>query len=190
MSAITTTLHKVRFSENISIKQNIIAIAGAVAFLTICSWIKIPMIVPVTLQTFAIYVITCILGTKRGTAAVASYIMLGLCGAPVFSGFAGGPAYLLGPTGGYIIGFLFTAMITGALAEHFKNNVAGLIVAMLAGTAVCYAFGTVWFALVYCQALGLAEFSSAFSICVLPFLIPNAIKIAAAAFIVKALTSK
>ena len=82
-----------------------------VAAMAICSWISIPLVVPVTLQTFAVFLAVGLLGGKRGTIAVCAYIFLGAIGVPVFAGFGGGPGALLGQSGGYIIGFIFTALI-------------------------------------------------------------------------------
>ena len=77
----------------------------------ICSWISIPAAVPFTMQTFAIFLTVAVLGGKKGTASVLLYILMGLVGIPVFSGFKAGPGVLLGTTGGYIIGFIFTALL-------------------------------------------------------------------------------
>jgi len=77
-----------------------------VVVMAVCSWITIPMTVPFTLQTFGVYMTLLLLGGRRGTLAIGIYLLLGTVGAPVFAGFAGGPGSLLGPTGGYLIGFL------------------------------------------------------------------------------------
>ena len=100
--------------------KRIALIAMFVAVMTICSWISIPLTVPITLQTFAIFVTCGVLGGCDGTIAVCIYIMLGIIGLPVFSGFTGGPAKLLGPTGGYIIGFILTALVMWVI-----NRIAG-----------------------------------------------------------------
>ena len=81
------------------------------ALIAVCSWISVPAAVPFTLQTFAVFAALNLLGGKRGTTAVLVYILLGAVGLPVFSGFKGGPGVLLGTTGGYIIGFLFTGLL-------------------------------------------------------------------------------
>ena len=79
--------------------------------LTVCAWISVPLPVPFTLQTFAIFAALGILGGRRGTWAVAVYLLLGAVGLPVFSGFRGGLGALLGTTGGYILGFLALALV-------------------------------------------------------------------------------
>ena len=79
--------------------------------IAICSWISIPTVVPFTLQTFAVFLAVAVLGGKRGTLAVIVYVLLGAVGLPVFSGFKGGIGVLLNTTGGYIIGFVFSALV-------------------------------------------------------------------------------
>ena len=100
--------------------------------------------VPISLGTLAIYFVITVLGMKHGTISVLIYILLGLVGLPVFSGFSGGAGKLLGPTGGYIIGYLFMAFICGFFLDKWKNNVFISFLGMLLGTAVCYLFGTLW----------------------------------------------
>ena len=82
-----------------------------VVVMAVCSWISIPLTIPVTLQTFGVFAAVGLLGGKRGTLAVFVYILMGAAGLPVFSGFAGGPGALLGTTGGYIAGFVFSALL-------------------------------------------------------------------------------
>ncbi len=162
-----------RLAKEISI------IAAFVALMAICSWIKVPGAVPVTLQTFAIFLAIGILGTKRGTAAVASFVAIGMMGAPVFASFAGGPAYLLGTSGGYIMGFVATAAVTGIIMDKLGRSVASMAFAMVVGLAVCYAFGTIWFMSVYGASTGMS-IEYVLSVCVVPFIVPDIIKIALA----------
>ena len=91
--------------------SDIAFIALSAALMAVCSWISIPAAVPFTLQTFAVFLTTGLLGGRRSTIAVMLYIFLGAVGLPVFSGFSGGIGHLIGPTGGYIFGFSFTALI-------------------------------------------------------------------------------
>lgn len=90
---------------------DMVYIAVFAVIMAICSWISIPAQVPFTLQTFGVFVAVGVLGGKRGTLAVLVYILLGALGIPVFAGFQGGMGILLGTTGGYIVGFLFSSLV-------------------------------------------------------------------------------
>lgn len=102
--------------------------------------------VPVTLTNFTIYIAVYVLGLKAGTVSCLIYLCLGAAGLPVFSSFNGGIGKLAGPTGGYLIGFLFLALIQGILMLCFSGKNAAAVTGMILGTAVCYLFGTVWLA--------------------------------------------
>ena len=147
------------------------------ALITVCSQICVPTPVPFTLQTLVIFIAGGLLGWKRGTLSVAVYILLGIVGVPVFAEFSGGFRVLLGMTGGYIIGFLFTALIVGLATEKFGRSFWALGVSMALGILVCYAFGTAWFIRVYTGEITLAR---ALSLCVWPFIIPDLAKLALA----------
>ena len=155
-------------------------IALSAALMTVCSWISIPVAIPFTLQTFAMCVAGGLLGAKRGTAAVGVYLLLGLVGAPVFAGFTGGAGILTGATGGYLVGFLFTALAAGITADRFGRGILPLAVGMVIGVALCYAFGTAWFMAVYARASGPIGILTALGWCVFPFLLPDLAKIALA----------
>ena len=92
---------------------SIVYIGVSAALIAICSWIQIPLTVPITLQTMGVCLVSGLLGLKRGTLATLVYIVLGAIGIPVFAGFSGGMGVILGSTGGYIVGFIFTALIVG-----------------------------------------------------------------------------
>lgn len=149
------------------------------ALIVVCSWITLPMTIPFTLQTFAVFVSVGVLGVWKGTASVLVYLFMGLVGVPVFSGFKGGAGVLLGPTGGYIIGFVFSALATGLIMKKFKSFAASLL-AMLAGLIVCYVFGTVWFMVVYSRGHEIT-LGAAVSMCIVPYIIPDLAKICVAA---------
>ena len=141
-------------------------IALMAAVLCILGPLSIPIgQVPISLTTLAIYFGVYLLGAKKGTVSVLIYILLGLVGLPVFSGFSGGPAKLFGVTGGYIFGYLFLAAISGCFVEFFEKNYLLQFAGMVLGTAVLYLFGTVWF-------LFLTKSTVVYAIgaCVLPFL--------------------
>ena len=166
------------------------------ALIAVCAQIQIPAAVPFTLQTFAIFLAVGLLGGKRGTVSVVIYILLGMVGLPVFAGFKGGIAALLGTTGGYIIGFIFSALLMWALekpvsslfgketgADSKKNifrKMAGPAISMILGLIVCYIFGTAWFVIVYTNTKEPIGIMTALGWCVFPFIIPDLIKIALA----------
>ena len=149
--------------------------------IAVCAWISIPMTtISFTLQTFAIFAALLTLGGRRGTYAVTVYLLLGAVGFPVFSGFQGGLGALLGATGGYIIGFLGSALVYWLLTALVKDTLPVRITACLLGLIVCYAFGTAWFMAVYARGGGAVSLGAALSMCVLPFILPDCAKIALA----------
>lgn len=167
-------------------KSRDIALMGMLlGIMVISSWISIPMTVPFTLQTFAIFITILLLGTWRGFFVVLSYIALGLFGLPVFSGFKSGFTAIAGPTGGYILGFLLTAIVTGKLLEFLPDKKIYRYLSMFIGLIVCYAFGTFWFVNMYTKEA--MSFSKALSLCVIPFVIPDVLKILLADYIAKLL---
>lgn len=150
--------------------QDMVLIAVFVAIITVCSFIQISVgPVPFTLQTFGVFVTAGILGTKRGTLAVIVYILLGIIGVPVFCG-AGGPGVIVGTTGGYITGFVFTALIIGIITHFFEKSSTWLklgatVVAMILGDVVCFVIGTIQFMFVMKTSLTVA-----LGYCVIPFI--------------------
>lgn len=148
--------------------------------MAVCSWISIPTMIPFTLQTFAVFLAVGVLGGKRGTLAVLVYILLGAVGVPVFAGFQGGLGILLGTTGGYIIGFLFTALLMWLMEATLGKKLWVLAVSMVLGLIVCYAFGTAWFMVVYARNSGAVGLGTALGWCVIPYIIPDLVKIALA----------
>ena len=159
---------------------DMVYIAVFAVLMAICSWISIPATVPFTLQTFAVFLTVGVLGGKRGSMAVLIYILLGAIGIPVFAGFSGGLSTLLGNTGGYIIGFLFSALVMWLMEKLLGKKTWVLAVSMVLGLVVCYAVGTVWFMVVYTQKTGVIGIATVLSWCVIPFIIPDLIKIALA----------
>lgn len=101
--------------------------------------------VPISLGILAVFFVICVAGMKLGTISVLIYILLGLAGVPVFTDFTAGPAKLLGPTGGYIIGYIFLALIGGFFIDRFGRRPLLCIPGLILGTLVCYLFGTLWF---------------------------------------------
>ena len=150
------------------------------ALIAVCAWISISATVPFTLQTFAIFAALGLLGGKRGTVAVAVYLLLGAIGVPVFAGFQGGIGALLGTTGGYLLGFLLTALIEWGMEARFGSKTGVFLLSAVLGMLVCYAFGTAWYLVVYARTKGAISLATALGWCVVPFLIPDAVKIALA----------
>lgn len=167
--------------------REIAFIALFVALITVCAWISIPFAVPFTLQTFAIFAALGLLGGKRATIAVAVYLLLGAIGLPVFAGFTGGIGRLAGATGGYLVGFLLSAIIGGWILHRFGRSTPVLILAMIAGLAVCYVFGTAWFMILYARTTGPVGLTTVLGWCVIPFLLPDAAKIALAVLLTRRL---
>ena len=159
---------------------DLVYIAVFAVVMAVCSWISIPAQVPFTLQTFGVFIAVGVLGGKRGSLSVLVFILLGAIGIPVFANFSGGIGVLAGPTGGYIIGFLFSALLMWAMEKLPGKKSVMQIVSMIAGLIVCYAFGTVWFVIVYGRMNGPIGFTAALASCVVPFIIPDIIKIALA----------
>lgn len=162
-------------------------IAMGTALIAVCAWITLPLgPVPFTMQTFAVIAVAGLLGWKRGVASVLVYIAVGALGAPVFSGFGGGIGVLTGVTGGYIVGFIFTALIVGLTADRCKKALP-LSISMLGGILCCYAFGTVWFMAVYTRFTGSIGLMSVLSSCVFPYILPDILKMALALLLTKRL---
>lgn len=151
------------------------------ALICIAGPLTIPMgPIPLSLATFAVYLAGAVTGKKYGTTAVGLYLLIGIIGVPVFSGFSGGFQKLAGVTGGYLIGYLPCAFLSGIGAERAEKKGRRwlLPVMMTAGTAVLYAIGTAWFMIQTGNALG-----AALSLCVIPFLPGDAVKILAASIL-------
>lgn len=164
---------------------DLVYIAIGTTLITVCSWISIPMTVPFTLQTFAVFSMILILGGKRATIATLVYVLMGAIGLPVFSGFSGGLGIILGNTGGYIIGFIFIGLIYEGLTKFLGKKMYVEIIALFTGLFVCYAFGTAWFMYVYMKNTGMVGLMTVLSWCVFPFIIPDLVKMAVAFIISK-----
>lgn len=166
---------------------DMVYIALFACLMAICAWISIPGQIPFTLQTMGVFLAVGLLGGKRGTVAVLVYILMGAVGLPVFSGFAGGLGKLLGMTGGYIVGFLLSALLMWAMEALFGSKKWVLPVSMVVGLIACYAFGTAWFMVVYTSSKGAITLGAVLGMCVIPYIIPDAVKIAVVLLLTKAL---
>lgn len=170
--------------------RDIVYMSVFTAMISICSWISIPASIPFTLQTMGVFMTVGLLGGKRGTLTVLTYILLGAIGVPVFAGLTGGISVLLGTTGGYIMGFLLSALLMWGIETIMGRNQIVLAFSMIAGLIVCYAFGTAWFMMIYTQHSGVIGLSTVLGLCVIPFIIPDLIKIGVALFLINRLKKR
>ncbi|MCQ2505673.1 MAG: biotin transporter BioY [Lachnospiraceae bacterium] len=169
---------------------NMVVIAMFAAILSIIAPFSVPIgPIPISLATLIVMIIGISLGLVRGLAVVGIYLLLGLVGVPVFSNWGAGAAKLLGPTGGFLIGYLFLVALTGLFAGIAKKASSKvmyyvlLAAGMIIGTILLYFFGTVWFLIL----LEDRTLSAALSACVIPFLPGDALKCIVAALVGPAL---
>ena len=161
------------------------AMAFGCALLMLCSYltISIPPMVPVTLQTFAVFLITLWLGWREGFLTVLCYIACGALGLPVFAGGNGGFGVLFGSTGGYIFGFLLIPLVSGVLLRVLPDRICTKYAALSAGLFTCYLFGTIWFTYLYSRANGNIGFFTAAMMCVVPYILLDYAKMTLAIFL-------
>lgn len=165
------------------------------AIVAVCSWITVPLPftqVPINLAILGVLLAGGFLGSKHGSLSLLIYILLGAVGIPVFAGFGAGLGTLAGPTGGYIVGYILCALITGIgtvpyrksyeTTEPSSHPALRLAFFMALGVIVCYAFGTVWYVILMKTSLW-----AGLLLCVFPFIPFDALKIAAAVFLVRRL---
>ncbi|WP_419025631.1 biotin transporter BioY [Emergencia sp.] len=167
MTTITTKRNKT---------YDMVCIAIFAVLMAVCSWIAVPTTVPFTMQTFGLFLTVGVLGGKRGTLAILIFILLGAVGIPVFSGFTGGLGILFGTTGGYIIGFIFSGLVMWAMEKLIGRKTWALALAMVLAMIVYFTFGTAWFMAVYGRTVGPIGLSAVLGWCVLPFVIPDILK--------------
>lgn len=168
--------------------RDLTLIALFAALMTICAWITVPMPdVPFTMQTFGVFCTLLLLGGRRGTLSILLYLLLGAVGLPVFSGFRGGVGTLLGTTGGYLMGFLFSGLVYWAMTAPARKESAVLrFLALSAALFVCYAFGTSWFLMMYLRSSGVISLGLVLMKCVVPYLIPDFAKMLASVSVANA----
>ena len=173
MTTVTTGKQK-------SSTYDMVYMAVFAALMAICSWISIPTVVPFTMQTFALFLTVGVLGGKRGSMTVSLYLLLGAVGIPVFAGFEGGFSAIMSPSGGYLIGFVFAALAMWAMEKLPGKKTWMLALSMVVGMVIYYVFGTVWFMMVYTRNSGAVGLAAVLAWCVIPFIIPDLVKIALA----------
>ena len=162
------------------------------ALIAVCSWISIPLgQIPFTLQTLAVFIVLMSIGGKRGLASIICYILLGAVGVPVFAGFRGGFAVLIGPTGGFLVAFIIVALIYWVLADlvfarfmttYLKRLIFNILTAVICEVFM-YAVGVIWFMAVYNPESGKVGIITALSLCCFPYIIPDVVKLVAAALV-------
>lgn len=143
--------------------------------------------VGITLGSFLVYITAVLLGSTRGVVSIALYLLLGFFGLPVFSGYTAGVGVLTGPSGGFLLGYLPCVWITGLFVRRRRVGLSGVLLflaGMVSGTILLYGVGVLWFYFVYAES---AAFGEVLATCVLPFLFPDAIKIALASVLYKPL---
>ncbi len=167
-------------------KLVLIALMTAITCIFAPMAIPIPVSpVPISLTNLVIMISIYVLGFKDATISYIVYLLLGLVGLPVFSGFTGGLGKLAGPTGGYLIGFIFLALIAGLFVDKFPKNRILAVVGMLIGMAITYIFGTEWLAIQLKMS-----FVAALSVGVIPYLAGDAVKIIIAIIVGPVLRSR
>lgn len=153
--------------------QNIVLIPLFAILIAICSWISIPTTIPFTMQTFGVFLALSFLGGKQGIACIVLYILLGMIGIPVYANGTAGLGVTLGPTGGYMIGWICSGLILWLFDSCFRKALWIQFLAMCIGLCVCYAIGTAWFMLFYASKAGIVGVWSALCCCVFPFFLPD-----------------
>lgn len=168
---------------NRSLSTKEIAYMGLItALLIISSWISVPLVIPFTLQIMAVAYSILHFRNLKSLIPLVVYIALGAMGLPVFSGFKGGIGVIMGPTGGFIFGFLlmcFGGSLFIGRAESFAKKLIVLFISLL----LCYASGLIWYVLVYTKESSPLAWKTAFLVCVLPFIIPDIINLLLAIFL-------
>lgn len=152
-------------------------IAVMAALTCVCSWLTVPSVVPFTMQTFAVFCALLLLGGRDGLYAVILYLIMGALGLPVFSGFAGGVGYMLGPTGGYMAGFVITALLYWLCQPLYRKHRWLRYPVLAAGLLLCYLAGTAWFIAVMGARGTDYGVAAALGLCVVPYLLPDALKL-------------
>jgi len=189
---LKTSHIKPKASKNRSFIYDLVLISISAALITVCSWISIPFgPLPFTLQTMGILAVMLTCGGRRGMISILIYLVMGFCGVPVFAGFKSGVAALIGPTGGFLVGFIIAALVYWLLERIvFKRLMTSTVRTWIFGVlnslvfeVVMYFIGVIWFMTVYAAQTGPVGLSTVMSWCVIPFIVPDIIKIAFAVVI-------
>ncbi len=161
--------------------------AISAAIITVCSWICLPGAVPYTFQTFGVFLVAALFGAKKSTLSVLVYILLGAVGLPVFAGGRGGIGTIMGESGGYIMAFLPSVYLCGRICERNPENKKKQLLGMALGLTICYILGTFWAYVMYLRGGGTATLGIVLGKFVMPFVIPDIVKIVLAQLVVQKL---
>ena len=138
--------------------------------------------VPIVLQNMFVFLAGILLGSRWGLASLTVYLLAGACGLPVFAGGSGGIGRIIGPTGGYLLGYLPVVFVVGLICEKFGRRTVTDLIAMVCGSAILYSCGVTWL-----KILTGMSWMKSLALGMVPFLLGDALKIVAAAMIVKVL---
>ena len=187
-----TSASKSKANRNRAFIYDLVLISISTALITVSSWLSLTIgPVPFTLQTMGILAVMLACGGRRGTLSILVYLALGFCGVPVFAGFKGGITVLLGPTGGFLAGFVLAGLVYWLLESIlFKKLMTGTVKTWIFGAlnsvifeVVMYITGVIWFMTVYAAQTGPVGLATVLGWCVIPFIIPDIVKLIAAVVI-------
>ncbi len=191
-TSVKSSNSKSKTTKNRAFIYDMVLISISAALIAVCSWISIPLgPVPFTLQTLGILAVMLTAGGRRGTIAVLVYLALGAVGVPVFAGFKGGIASFAGPTGGFLVGFLISALVYWLLEKLFLKKLMTTTVrtwifgmlGFLVFEIIMYIVGVIWFMTVYAAQTGPVGLLTVLGWCVIPFIIPDLVKMTVALII-------
>ena len=152
--------------------KNLVRCGLVSALIAVSSWISVPFSVPFTMQTFGVFCALLILGGKLGTISTSIYVLLGAVGLPVFAGFHGGIGVIFSPLGGFIIGFIIIGIVYTLITDLFGIKPTVQIAALITGLITCYITGIIWY-----MFFSTADLKTALFSCIVPFIIPDGIKL-------------
>ena len=157
--------------------KDLVYIALFAVMMAVCSYISIPTAIPFTMQTFAVFFALNFLGGKKGTLSVCIYLLLGIIGLPVYANGTSGIGMIMGITGGYMIGWIFSGLAMWIVEKLLCKKLWAQAVSMFIGLIVCYIIGTSWYMVVYAHNSGAIGLWTALTWCVFPFVIPDILKL-------------
>ena len=157
--------------------KDLVYIALFAVMMAVCSYISIPTSIPFTMQTFAVFFAHNFLGGKKGTLSVCIYLLLGIIGLPVYDNGTSGIGMIMGITGGYMIGWIFSGLAMWIVEKLLCKKLWAQAVSMFIGLIVCYIIGTSWYMVVYAHNSGAIGLWTALTWCVFPFVIPDILKL-------------